>query len=147
MALDRRHLLHLAGAAALSTGPVAACGRRSSAAPAEHRVRIAPGAVELTPGVTVRTTLYNDKVPGPLRRLTAGRPATLDNAADKGFNRRTLNGASVEDRAMAPILTREPGRYQTLELDVVTDNPGRTLFHCHQQLHMDFGFMALFDYA
>lgn len=29
----------------------------------------------------------------------------------------------------------------------VADNPGRTLFHCHQQLHMDFGFMALFDYA
>ena len=23
----------------------------------------------------------------------------------------------------------------------------KTLFHCHQQLHMDFGFMALFRYA
>jgi len=22
-----------------------------------------------------------------------------------------------------------------------------TLFHCHQQLHMDFGFMTLFDYV
>jgi hypothetical protein len=22
-----------------------------------------------------------------------------------------------------------------------------TLFHCHQQLHMDFGFMALLNYA
>ncbi len=28
-----------------------------------------------------------------------------------------------------------------------TDNPGLTLFHCHQQLHMDFGFMALLRYA
>lgn len=27
------------------------------------------------------------------------------------------------------------------------DNPGRTLFHCHQQDHMDSGFMMLFDYA
>jgi FtsP/CotA-like multicopper oxidase with cupredoxin domain len=27
------------------------------------------------------------------------------------------------------------------------DNPGLTLFHCHQQLHMDFGFMALFKYV
>jgi FtsP/CotA-like multicopper oxidase with cupredoxin domain len=27
------------------------------------------------------------------------------------------------------------------------NNPGLTLFHCHQQLHMDFGFMALFKYA
>lgn len=39
------------------------------------------------------------------------------------------------------------GGYQELEVDFVADNPGLTLFHCHQQLHMDFGFMALFDYA
>ena len=39
------------------------------------------------------------------------------------------------------------GGYQEIELDFVADNPGRTLFHCHQQLHMDFGLMALFDYA
>jgi FtsP/CotA-like multicopper oxidase with cupredoxin domain len=39
------------------------------------------------------------------------------------------------------------GGFQELELDFVADNPGRTLFHRHQQLHMDFGFMALFDYA
>ena len=39
------------------------------------------------------------------------------------------------------------GGYQEAEIDFVADNPGLTLFHCHQQLHMDFGFMALFDYA
>jgi FtsP/CotA-like multicopper oxidase with cupredoxin domain len=39
------------------------------------------------------------------------------------------------------------GGYQEIEIDFVADNPGRTLFHCHQQLHMDFGFMALFDYV
>jgi FtsP/CotA-like multicopper oxidase with cupredoxin domain len=39
------------------------------------------------------------------------------------------------------------GGYQEAELDFIADNPGRTLFHCHQQLHMDFGLMALFDYA
>lgn len=39
------------------------------------------------------------------------------------------------------------GGFQDVEFDFVADNPGRTLFHCHQQLHMDFGFMALFDYA
>ncbi len=39
------------------------------------------------------------------------------------------------------------GGYQEMEVDFLADNPGRTLFHCHQQLHMDFGFMALFDYA
>ena len=39
------------------------------------------------------------------------------------------------------------GGFQEVEFDFVADNPGLTLFHCHQQLHMDFGFMALFDYA
>ncbi|MBZ5644571.1 MAG: multicopper oxidase domain-containing protein [Acidobacteriia bacterium] len=38
------------------------------------------------------------------------------------------------------------GGYQSAEIDFVADNPGLTLFHCHQQLHMDFGFMTLFDY-
>jgi len=38
------------------------------------------------------------------------------------------------------------GGYQQAEIDFIADNPGLTLFHCHQQLHMDFGFMALFDY-
>jgi len=37
--------------------------------------------------------------------------------------------------------------YQTAEVDFVADNPGLTLFHCHQQLHMDFGFMTLLDYV
>src|SRR5215469_7364055 len=39
------------------------------------------------------------------------------------------------------------GGYQETEIDFVADNPGLTLFHCHQQLHMDFGFLTLFDYA
>jgi FtsP/CotA-like multicopper oxidase with cupredoxin domain len=39
------------------------------------------------------------------------------------------------------------GGFQEAELDFVADNPGDTLFHCHQQLHMDFGFMALFKYT
>jgi FtsP/CotA-like multicopper oxidase with cupredoxin domain len=38
------------------------------------------------------------------------------------------------------------GGYQELAVDFVANNPGLTLFHCHQQLHMDFGFMTLFDY-
>lgn len=38
------------------------------------------------------------------------------------------------------------GGYQEAEIDFVADNPGLTLFHCHQQLHMDFGFMTLSAY-
>ena len=39
------------------------------------------------------------------------------------------------------------GGFQEAEFDFVADNPGPTLFHCHQQLHMDFGFMAMVNYA
>jgi FtsP/CotA-like multicopper oxidase with cupredoxin domain len=35
----------------------------------------------------------------------------------------------------------------TVEVEFVADNPGDTLMHCHQQLHMDYGFMTLFKYA
>jgi len=39
-----------------------------------------------------------------------------------------------------------PRRAQ-VEADFVANDPGLTLFHCHQQLHMDFGFMTLFRYV
>lgn len=35
------------------------------------------------------------------------------------------------------------GGYQALDFDFTADQPGLSLFHCHQQLHMDFGFMIL----
>lgn len=36
--------------------------------------------------------------------------------------------------------------HSRVEADVVADAPGPALFHCHQQFHMDFGFMALMRY-
>ncbi len=33
------------------------------------------------------------------------------------------------------------------EVDFIANNPGKTLFHCHLQDHMDAGFMMLFDYT
>ena len=35
--------------------------------------------------------------------------------------------------------------YQKIEADVTPLLEGLTLFHCHQQLHMDYGFKLLFD--
>jgi FtsP/CotA-like multicopper oxidase with cupredoxin domain len=35
----------------------------------------------------------------------------------------------------------------TAEVEFLANNPGRTLFHCHQQDHMDRGFMMVFRYA
>ena len=36
---------------------------------------------------------------------------------------------------------------QTVAVDFVADNPGDTLLHCHQQLHMDYGFMTIIKYT
>ncbi len=33
------------------------------------------------------------------------------------------------------------------EVEFTADHPGKTLLHCHQQNHMDLGFMMLFDYV
>ncbi|HXW61984.1 MAG TPA: multicopper oxidase domain-containing protein [Candidatus Acidoferrales bacterium] len=38
-------------------------------------------------------------------------------------------------------------RRNTVEVDFLANHPGLTLFHCHQQLHMDFGFMTLLRYV
>ncbi|HUN63119.1 MAG TPA: multicopper oxidase family protein [Candidatus Sulfotelmatobacter sp.] len=36
---------------------------------------------------------------------------------------------------------------QIVEVELLANHPGDTLFHCHQQMHMDFGFMTLFRYS
>jgi FtsP/CotA-like multicopper oxidase with cupredoxin domain len=35
----------------------------------------------------------------------------------------------------------------TAEVEFTADNPGASLLHCHQQNHMDLGFMMLLEYA
>jgi len=39
------------------------------------------------------------------------------------------------------------GAKSQMEVLLIADNPGKTLFHCHQQMHMDQGFMALMEYV
>ena len=65
------------------------------------------------------------------------------------LHRHSFELTSIHGRPTAGVIKDVVmlGGFQELCLDFVADNPGRTLFHCHQQLHMDFGFMALFDYA
>jgi FtsP/CotA-like multicopper oxidase with cupredoxin domain len=36
--------------------------------------------------------------------------------------------------------------HSTVEVDFLANSPGPSLFHCHQQFHMDFGFMAVMQY-
>ena len=37
------------------------------------------------------------------------------------------------------------GGYQSMEVDFVADQPGLSLLHCHQQIHMDYGLMLLLN--
>jgi FtsP/CotA-like multicopper oxidase with cupredoxin domain len=39
------------------------------------------------------------------------------------------------------------GAMSQTEVELVANNPGLTLFHCHQQMHMDYGFMTLMEYV
>jgi FtsP/CotA-like multicopper oxidase with cupredoxin domain len=77
----------------------------------------------------------------------------LRNASDDihpiHLHRHSFELTSIAGKSLAAIMKDVfmLGGYQQAEIDFVADNPGLTLFHCHQQLHMDFGFMTLFDYT
>jgi FtsP/CotA-like multicopper oxidase with cupredoxin domain len=91
----------------------------------------------------------------PMFRLEKGKRYRLHlrNASDDihpvHLHRHSFELVRVAGKATAGVIKDVVmlGGYQELEVDFVADNPGKTLFHCHQQLHMDFGFMALFDYV
>lgn len=64
------------------------------------------------------------------------------------LHRHTFEVASLEGKPMSglhkDVVMVNGGT--TAEVDFTANNPGPTLFHCHQQSHMDFGFMTLLDY-
>jgi FtsP/CotA-like multicopper oxidase with cupredoxin domain len=61
------------------------------------------------------------------------------------FEVRQVDGSS-EMRGLMKDVVLVPSK-TTAEVEFVANNPGRTLFHCHQQDHMDRGFMMVFRYA
>jgi len=65
------------------------------------------------------------------------------------LHRHTFEVTSVNSELLAGLnkdVVIVPGN-GTVEADFTANNPGVTLFHCHNQTHMDFGFMMLFRYA
>jgi FtsP/CotA-like multicopper oxidase with cupredoxin domain len=65
------------------------------------------------------------------------------------LHRHTFEVTKIAGKSLAGLMKDVVmvGGYQEVEIDFTADNPGLTLFHCHQQLHMDFGFMTLVKYA
>ncbi|MEA2773283.1 MAG: hypothetical protein QOD93_6245 [Acetobacteraceae bacterium] len=105
---------------------------------------------------TINGAAYPDtmEMVEPMLRLTPGHRYRLRmrNASDDihpiHLHRHSFELTRIAGKATSGVLKDVVmlGGYQEAEIDFVADNPGPTLFHCHQQLHMDYGFMALFDY-
>ncbi|MGD0989314.1 MAG: multicopper oxidase domain-containing protein [Candidatus Sulfotelmatobacter sp.] len=76
----------------------------------------------------------------------------FDNQSDEAhpvhLHRHTFELTRFAGKATAGVMKDVivvPARKQ-VEVDFSADNPGPTLFHCHQQLHMDYGFMTVVQY-
>jgi FtsP/CotA-like multicopper oxidase with cupredoxin domain len=90
----------------------------------------------------------------PVRVRTNGRYRLIfDNQSDDNhpvhLHRHSFELVKVAGKPTAGVMkdvVAVPARKQ-VEVRLVANNPGLSLFHCHMQLHMDFGFMALVDYV
>ena len=72
-----------------------------------------------------------------------------DDAHPVHFHRHTFELVEVNGKKTSGVIkdTVVVPNYGRVSVDLVADQPGLTLFHCHNQQHMDFGFKALFHYA
>jgi len=76
----------------------------------------------------------------------------LDNRSDEAhpvhlhrhsFELTAIAGSTIAG-VVKDVVVLQP--MSVVDVDFVADNPGPTLFHCHQQLHMDYGFMTMLAY-
>jgi hypothetical protein len=91
--------------------------------------------------------------PRRFRSSLATNRLRFDNQSDEGhpvhLHRHTFELTRFAGKATAGVMKDVivvPAKKQ-VEVDFTADNPGPTLFHCHQQLHMDYGFMAMVQYV
>lgn len=83
---------------------------------------------------------------GASYRLVFDNQSTEDHPVH--LHRHTIELVSIAGIATAGVLKDVvvvPAR-TIVEADLTANNPGKALFHCHLQDHMDAGFMMLFDY-
>jgi FtsP/CotA-like multicopper oxidase with cupredoxin domain len=90
----------------------------------------------------------------PIRVKAGGRyRLAFDNRSDEAhpvhLHRHSFEIAEIGGAATSGVFKDVVvvGAMSQMEVSLRADNPGLTLFHCHQQMHMDFGFMALMEYV
>jgi FtsP/CotA-like multicopper oxidase with cupredoxin domain len=88
----------------------------------------------LTAGQRYRLAFHN--------RSTNDHPVHLHRHS---FELRKLPGHPEIHGILKDVILLDAGT--RVEVEFTADDPGPTLFHCHQQNHMDAGFMMLFHYA
>jgi len=101
---------------------------------------------------TINGEQFEDSSPIPLRAGRRYRLAFVNRTADVHpvhLHRHSFELVSVNGRPTAGIVkdTVVVPPFGTVEADFVADNPGATLFHCHQIIHMEYGFKRLFTYV
>jgi FtsP/CotA-like multicopper oxidase with cupredoxin domain len=102
---------------------------------------------------TINDVAFDMKTMTPMFHLHSGRRYRLymRNASDDihpiHLHRHTFEITRIAGQPTGGILKDVAmlGGYQTMEVDFTADQHGLSLFHCHVQPHMDFGFKALFD--
>jgi len=89
----------------------------------------------------------------PIRVKANGRyRLVFDNRSDEAhpvhLHRHTFELVKVAGAATSGVYKDVVvvGAKSQTEVDLTANNPGPTLFHCHQQMHMDYGFMTLMEY-
>jgi FtsP/CotA-like multicopper oxidase with cupredoxin domain len=138
--LSRRGLLGGAGAVGLTAVVGHPCHAQATAPPADHTIRIASVSLEIAPNKVIRTTAYNDKVPGPPLRLKQGQPVAIKVINDSGYpNLIHWHGLfipSVQDGATeegSPIIS--PG--ESLLYSFTPNPAGTRWYHSHAMAMTD----------
>ncbi|HVZ21370.1 MAG TPA: multicopper oxidase family protein [Vicinamibacterales bacterium] len=65
------------------------------------------------------------------------------------LHRHLFDVVSIGDQPVSGLTkdTINVPRNTVVEVDLVADNPGNSLIHCHMQQHMDYGFKAMIEYV
>ncbi|MBV8169223.1 MAG: multicopper oxidase domain-containing protein, partial [Alphaproteobacteria bacterium] len=131
-------------------------GTSGPAQPSDERIELKFEKVAGGHGGYNRWTINGKSWPdtNPLFTVRQGRRYRLAMRNESGdfhpvhLHRHNFELVKIADKPTAGIQkdTVNLSRFSSVEVDFVADQPGPTLFHCHQQDHQDEGFMGLIAY-